>query len=73
MKREELKAQIASLIAEYDGRQENIQATYEAKWSLAETAKEHLAINEWHDTEMAKLNRWYWQKSAFWLVEPIED
>lgn len=73
MKRAIAQEHISALIKEYEQEQAKIIDRYEAKWRLAETAKEHLAINEWHDAELAKLNTWYGKKLAHWLSEPLED
>ena len=73
MKRQVVQERVSALIKEYERLQAELQERYEAKWYLADTAKEHLAINEWHDAESAKLNTWYGKKLAIWLAEPIED
>lgn len=69
MRLEEIRTQIDALIKEYDKQMAELNARYEAKWYLAETAKEHLAINEWHDAETAKLNTWYGRKLSYFLEQ----
>ena len=72
MKRQEIQENVGKIMDEYNKRLDELSERYEAKWYLAETAKEHLAINEWHDKETAKLTTWYANKLGYWLSQPIE-
>lgn len=72
MKKQEIQEQVSRLMDEFSRQQDELKARYETKWYLADTSKEHTAINEWHEAETAKLTTWYANKLSYWLSQPIE-
>ena len=72
MTEQQIEKRIAFLFEAYEAKKKRLNQHYDRRWENAMTAREILAVNEWHDKELEKLAAW-WRKSIRELSEASKE